>query len=138
MRNVCYALLTIFLVIGFFNSSSAQQNDQEFTHRLLRIKFKAGKATEGMNIGKQYFSKAYAAAGHATEVFEFDGEGEWDGLVVIPLSAGEPEEGQAHPKAVLEEMIKIAGGEAALEKINERFFSYIEQQQMALVRLERF
>lgn len=132
-------MLACFSVLTYSTSLTAQNESDTQTHRLLHIKFKSGKAAEGMEIGKTYFSRAYALAGHSTEVFEFtDAQSEWDGIIAIPLAAGEPVEGQGHPKAVVEKLIEITGGEAALQEINKRFFALIEQQRIDLVKLEHF
>lgn len=137
MKKLIFAALTCLITLGFSLSTSAQNSAD--IHRILYIKFKPGKAAEGMEIGKKYFSKAYAEAGHSTEVLEITSkDGIWDGIIMIPLSAGTPEAGQAHPKIVLEKMKQIAGSEAALQKINERFFSLVERQRMDLAKLERF
>jgi hypothetical protein len=137
MKKLFFPFLVFLFICSFSNPLTAQPKAE--TYRLLHVKFKPGKAKEGMDIGKNYFSRAYAEAGHSTQIVEFNNsDGEWDGIVLIPLSAGLPEEGQPHPKAVMEKLVGIAGGDEALQKIQEHFNSMVEQITVDEVQLTRF
>ena len=137
MKKLFITSLALMLAFTLSNQLAAQSTVESY--RLLHVKFKSGKAKEGMEIGKKYFSRAYAEAGHPPQIIEFKNpDGDWDGLVLLPLSAGLPEEGQPHPKAVMEKLIQITGGEEALQKIDERFNSMVEKITVDQVQVTRF
>lgn len=126
MKKLFSLFLALALVCCFSNPLTAQSQTEGY--RLLHVKSKPGKAKESMDIGKNYFSRAYAEAGHATRIIEFhNSEGNWDGLVLLPMSAGVPEEGQPHPKVVMEKLVEITDGEEALQQLQERFGAMVEQ-----------
>ena len=132
-------IISLALMLAFTLSDQLTAQSTVESYRLLHVKFKPGKAKEGMDIGKKYFSRAYAEAGHPAQVIEFhDPDGDWDGLILLPLSAGLPEEGQPHPTAVMEKLIRVTGGMEALRKIDDQFNSMVERMAVKQVQVTGF
>lgn len=136
MKKLFIITCASLLCLTFSNRLTAQMASD--THRLIHVKFKADKVSEGMKIAKSY-CQAYAAAGHRPTVFEFDGvDGKWDGIFILPLSAGLPENGDPHPKVVMQQLAEMLGEEVDLAQLHESFTAMIAELSIEDVREGKF
>ena len=133
MKTVFFALFTCLWMFACTTTTYAQDANGEKWQSVRFVKFKDGKAAEGMEIGRKYFAPAYEQAGYKLAVLEFT-EGEWDAMIVVPLKNGPADKDQNTPKEVQQNLLNLAGGEAALNKVFERYNNAVDTEQWKVAK----
>ncbi|NND15144.1 MAG: hypothetical protein HKN89_02325 [Eudoraea sp.] len=121
----------LFLMIALFVSASSigQESKEEIQYyRVLAIKFKFGKADEGVKRGMDLFKKALTNIGVENMVFRSE-SGPHDLLVFDPVKKSSPFEDDFrgdHFKA----MVEIMGSEEALTQEIQAWSELVESQEV--------
>lgn len=126
MKRVIFLMLIALILSTTVQGQESKEEIQYY--RVLAIKFKFGKADEGINQGMNLFKQALTDIGRENMVFQSE-SGPYDLLVFDPVSKDSPFQDDFrgdHFKA----MIEIMGSEAALMKEIQEWSELVESQEI--------
>jgi len=101
-------------------------------YRLHYHKFKYGTASKAIELGNNLFTKSLNMAGTGVMVLNAE-SGPWDLLVIVPMDPNEPYH-NLNNEQFSQNLITVAGSEAALKKLTDEFNSYVLDEEMYYYR----
>lgn len=121
--------LAMAIVPSAVQAQDAMQADEVTWARVTMTRFHSGKRDRALEIIKNYFAKADQMSGVNSGVHGIHLDtGQWDVIYVFPMKGGPGDmakRGTPEDEKWMAEMIKLAGGKEAAEKIIAEFDSLV-------------